>query len=66
MKYKIHLFKLEGESILYVEAETLEDAQREALNKAKDLTFTPGRLPYMAVAFDFLEEVETPQEEPSP
>jgi len=61
--FRIHVFKLEGEAILYVKANSIEDAQNAALQKAKELTYSPSRAPYMAIAFDGLEEVETRQEE---
>ncbi len=62
--FRIHVFKLDGEAVVYVRAATLEDAQREAIQKAKELTFSPSRAPFMAIWFDGLEEVkeEVPDE----
>jgi len=56
--YKIHLFKIEGESVLHVKAPNLQEAQQEAFVKAPELKFTKCRAPYLAIAFDELEAVE--------
>jgi hypothetical protein len=61
--FRIHVFKLEGETVIYIKAKSIADAQQSALQKAKDLVFSPSRAPYMAIAFDGLEEVDTRQEE---
>lgn len=61
--FRIHVFKLEGEAIIYVKANSIEEAQNAALRKAKELTYTPSRAPYMAIAFEGLEEVSSHQEE---
>ena len=61
--FRINVFKLDGEAIVYVKASSIEDAQREAILQAKDLTFSPSRAPFMAIWFEGLEEVGTNQEE---
>lgn len=61
--FRIHIFKLEGEAVVYIKANSIEDAQQSALQKAKDLIYSPSRAPYMAIAFDGLEEVDQKQEE---
>lgn len=61
--FRIHVFKLSGEAIIYVQANSIEEAQNAALRKAKDLTYSESRAPYMAIAFDGLEEVASSQEE---
>jgi hypothetical protein len=56
--FQIHVFKIEGESIVYVQAPDLVSAQEEALRQAPDLTFSPCSSPFLAIAFEGLEEIE--------
>jgi hypothetical protein len=57
-EFRIHLFEVTGESVLYVRAQDLQEAQNVAMEKAADLEFTKSRAKYLAVAFDELTEVK--------